>query len=187
MTLLLEEPSIAGPPVRHRRRLRTRTWLLIATGLVVVLFASFAASYQPLTIYGSWAMTTYGRNAHMKTTYNAPDIKNQSLFGVTIVSINGLRVDQYPPTSRLSPTEVCPYTYKWGSECENHNPKGIIVGLPFHPFALSGGRVDEVLWHFSYDCRTAESGLTVSVPVTYRFLLFTHTVVLSVPADESTC
>jgi hypothetical protein len=186
VSTLLDELS-SPAPVQHKRRVRTRTWALLVIGVLVVLFAGFAARYQPLTAYGSWAMTTPGPIGPTKITYDAPDIKNHELFGVTVVAINGVQVGQYPPPSKVSATQVCPITKKWGSLCENDNPRGILVGLPFHPFALSGGRADEVLWHFSYDCRGADSAVTVNVPVTYRFLIFTRTVVLSVPADESTC
>jgi hypothetical protein len=186
LTLLIEEPTVEGS-APEKRRVRKRTWVLIVAGFVVVFSAGFAASYQPLTVDGTWAVGAPGPNGHTKMTYDAPVIKNQSPFGVTIVAINGVETDQYPATSQVSATEVCPIWKKWGSECMNDNPQGIMKGLPFHPFALRGGQADSVLWHFSYDCRAPISRLMVQMPVTYRFLFFTRTVTLLAPAFEYTC
>jgi hypothetical protein len=186
MTLLIEEPSVVGSVAQARRRHRRKSILLIV-GLVVVLSAVFVARYQPLAMNGAGGTGAPGPNGHTKFAYDTVDIKNHEPFGVTVVAIDGVQTDQYPPTSKVSATEVCPMTKKWGSVCFNYDPKAIPLGLPFHPFALNGGVTNEVLWHFTYDCRHANPSLQVKMPVTYRFLFFTRTVSLYAPAFENSC
>jgi hypothetical protein len=119
-------------------------------------------------------------------------LKNTGPLGVTIVDMKSGLLSVSNEVSRVAPAHICPYTMHHSFDCSQNDGTGLLVGVKFHPFGLATDDVRPIFWLYQYPCGSStSSGVregVLTVPVTYRFLWFTHTILFSEAADVSaTC
>lgn len=173
---------------KKKRRTVVRASVLGGIVVIVIFVLVFAAHYQPIALNGGVGGGSALSTPHSKSDYESLSFVNRERFGITVEAVDGVVAPNLRPGTHVSATERCPSTKKSGGACSNNNAKGIPGGLPFHSFSMNGGTEYALLWHFVYDCNDVSPGSnTVEIPVTYKFLFFTRTVVLRGNALESAC
>ena len=172
-----------------RRRIRSRILVvcIVAVLAIVVTVAGLASHYQPLSLQTSWGEGNGHAASGIATTIQQSELRNGGLFGVTVLAVRQGVVTSSPRSSRLPSPQVCPVGTRYDGNCPQ-NSAGLFFGSVFHPLVVPGDGQRALLWTFTYNCRGIStggySGAEMIMPVTYRFLWFTHTVKLSSTADE---
>jgi hypothetical protein len=156
--------------------------------LILIIGILFASRYQPIVVAGGLGID-HPIAAHQVEATQEFLLRNTGPIGVTIVALkSGERSGSFPE-SRIAPAMICPFSALRGYECRQAKKTGLLQGVAFHPFSLTTDNSRPVLWYFKYRCvaSTAKGAPpdTLTLPVTYRFLSFTHTIELSEPADQS--
>jgi hypothetical protein len=186
-----EEPVVDD----HQKTRNVSRWLsVIATTLVLLLvFGGFFASrYQPIIIAGGMG-TGHPEGTHQEDETQDIWLRNTGPIGVTVLAINdGERHGGSTSQLRVAPAMICPIVTLHGGDCRQDRKTGLLEGMKFHPFGLTTDNTRPVLLQYQYPCASsAASGAlpaTLTLPVTYRFLWFTHTILLTDSADDtSTC
>lgn len=163
------------------RSARSRKTAIIAAILLVILVVGiFAASrYQPLEISGLIGIDHPAGTGETSTSQEF-GLKNTGPVGITIVAIKGGRISVSDEVSRVAPALRCPYTVKNSYNCGQNEGTGLLTGVKFRPFGLATDDVRPILWLYQFPCgSSATSGVqegVLAVPVTYRFMWFTHTI-----------
>ena len=173
-----------------RRQIRGR--VLVASIVVVlanvVVVAGLASHYQPLSLQTSWGEGNGHAASGLATTIQQTNVRNGGSFGVTVLAVKQGVVTSSPEPSSLPPPQVCPVGTAYGGNC-HQNSTGIMFGEVFRPLVVPGHGQRALLWTFTYNCRDLPNGGSIgaemTMPVTYRFLWFTHTVKLSATALET--
>jgi hypothetical protein len=156
--------------------------------LILIIGILFASRYQPIVVAGGMGMD-HPNAAHQVEVTEEFLLRNTGPIGVTIVALkSGERSGSFPQ-SFVAPAMICPFSALRGYECRQAKKTGLLQGMAFHPFSLTTDDSRPVVWHFKYRCVASTAiGVppdTLTLPVTYRFLWFTHTIELSEPADQS--
>ncbi len=184
------DPDTVGTVGARRRP----TWAFVIAAILVLLLVIgnvLASHYQPIEVSGGWAVG-HPIGGHQEVTTQDFWLRNTGPVGVTVVGLN--RGDYQRSTSRartlLTPTMICPIESPRGGDCPQDRSTGLIVGKKFHPFSLTTDTNRPIVVQYNYHCATGAGSFagTVSFPVTYRILWFTHTIVLNESANNTfTC
>jgi len=181
----VEAPVSDDEPSRNTHR-----WMIVCSSFVaaiVIISLALASRYQPIVVDGGFGSShSNGSNAvEVAVSYN---LRNTGPIGVTVIALKSGERSGSTPDTRIAPASVCPFTTLSGYDCRQNQKTGLQQGVAFHPFSLITDLSRPVLWRYHYSCNSStEVGAaeaTLTVPVTYRFLFFTHTIVLTLPADE---
>jgi hypothetical protein len=177
----------SGPMSQRPNRSGVLAVCMVVFIAAVVIVVAYASHYQPLSL-----RTTNGEgNGHtasgLATTVQQTELQNGGLFGVNVLAVRQGVVTSSPRPARLPSPQTCPVGTPYDGNC-HQNATGLLVGNVFHPLVVPGGGKRALLWTFAYNCRGLSNGYTggeMAIPVTYRFLWFTHTVQLTATAIES--
>jgi hypothetical protein len=179
----------------HQEIRSLRKWSIVSVAVLLVILISggvLASHYQPIVT--SWGFGVgHPEGAHQEEETLEIGLRNTGPVGITVVALNG--GDHFDGSSsqlRLAPTKVCPLFTPQKGGCPQNRKTGLLVGKQFHPFSLSTDNTRPVLLQYRYPCVSANSAgtlpATLTLPVTYRFLWFTHTLLLTESAsDSATC
>jgi hypothetical protein len=192
MTLTTVDVEPNDPTTVRTVRARPRpTWAVVSAAVLVLLLAIgnvLASHYQPIEVTGGWAVG-HPIGAQQEVTTQDFWLRNTGPLGVTVVGLH--RGDYQGSTSRartrLAPTMICPIESPRGGDCPQNRTTGLIVGMKFHPFSLTTDTNRPLVLQYNYHCAAGTGSIagTVSFPVTYRFLWFTHTIVLNESANDT--
>jgi hypothetical protein len=158
--------------------------------LLITLGGVFASHYQPIVFAGGFAMDHRDVPNQGLVTQEF-SLRNTGPIGVTVVVINSGHNNGLSPQARFFTAKLCPPATPQGGDCRQNKKPGLLEGMTFHPFSLTTNSTRGVLLRYEYACAPS-SGLgsalgTLTLPVTYRFLWFTHTILLTESADAETC
>jgi len=171
---------------RARRRWPIASAFLV---LLLLLVSGLAAShYQPIVISGGFGVD-HPNGTHQVQVTQEFELRDSGPFGVTVVSLKDGHPDGLSSKVHFASPEICPRTNSNGGDCRQNGQTDLIEGLAFHPFSLTTNSVRGILMRYDYACapgeESATAGGSLTLPVTYRFLWFTHTILLSASADNS--
>ena len=191
MTLSTVDASPEEPDtVEEQKARRLPTWSVVSTILLVLLLVIggvFASHYQPIKVAGGFAVG-HPFGGHREAVTQEWLLRNTGPVGVTVDSLKTGEYDGPTSRSRIAPTQICPISTPRG-DCLQNRTTGLIEGRTFHPFSLTTDTNRPVLLRYSVPCgltpSTGSSSGSVTFPVTYRFLWFTHTIMLTLPADDA--
>jgi hypothetical protein len=174
---LQESESESESESRHR--LRSRTLLIFGAALAFALLLVAASRYQPLTLTPGWASWGQPNSSDEVSVSLETTLTNTGPLGVDVTVLRP-KVYADPPVV-VVPLMPCFNNIGRSKGC-GQDPRGRITGNRFRSFALAGGSSMPVAWQYSFSCRPHTGGWYTSGPVevrvTYRFTLFTHTVLL---------
>jgi hypothetical protein len=188
MTLSTIDVGSGGPNAAEPaggRPFPRRSVVSVAALVALLIIGSIAAShYQPIEVDGGWA-AGHPIATHVDETTQEWLLRNTGPFGVTVVSLKGGEYDGPNSRSRIAPPKICPIETPRG-DCGQYRTTGLIDGRVFHPFSLTTDTNRGVVLQYNVHCfTTATASGSVTFPVTYRFLWFTHTITLSLPAFQT--
>ena len=185
-----EADGVEAPVSDDKPSRNTRRWMIVCSSFlaaVVIIGLALASRYQPIVVDGGFG-SSHSNGSHEVEVAVSYNLRNTGPIGVTVIALRSGERSGSTPEARIAPATVCPFTTLSGYECRQNLKTGLQQGVSFHPFSLITDLSRPVLWAFHYACNSStESGNvegTLTVPVTYRFLFFTHTIMLSLPADE---
>jgi hypothetical protein len=180
-----DQPDAAG--LVDTRRKTNRPVVGVVALVVLLIVGSIAAShYQPIEVDGGWA-AGHPITTHVDETTQEWLLRNTGPLGVTVVALKSGEYDGPNSRSRIAPLKICPISTPRG-DCGQYKTTGLIDGKAFHPFSLTTDTNRGVVLQYDTHCVTTSPGTpsgTVTFPVTYRFLWFTHTIVLTLPANDT--
>ena len=170
-----------------------RKWSIACVILLVLLLTMggvFASHYQPIVFAGGFAMD-HRDVANQGTATQEFSLRNSGPIGVTVVGIKSGHNYGLSSQARFLTSKLCPPSTPRGGDCRQNKKTGLLEGMTFHAFSLTTDNSRGVLLRYEYACAPS-SGLgtalgTVTLPVTYRFLWFTHTILFTESADAATC
>jgi hypothetical protein len=181
-----EEPDT----VEDQTARRLPTWSVVSAtllGLLLIIGGVFASHYQPIAVDGGWGVS-HPIGPQLREVTQDWDLRNTGPVGVTVVSLKSGEYDGPNSRSRIAPTKICPIETPRG-DCSQNATTGLIEGKAFQPFSLTTDTNRPVVLQYNMHCvqssLAGSSSGTVSFPVTYRFLWFTHTIVLTLPAYDA--
>jgi hypothetical protein len=186
-----EEPVVGG---HQQTRNVSRRLSAIATILFLLLVSGgfFASRYQPIVVAGGFGIG-HPEGAHQEGETQEFSLRNTGPIGVTVIALKR-DVRHVGSTSqlRVAPVMICPIVTPHGGDCRQSRKTGLLEGTKFHPFGLTTGNNRSVLLRYRYPCVSSTVigtlPTTLTLPVTYRFLWFTHTILLTDSADDTaTC
>ncbi len=165
-----------------------RRWPIVCATVCVLLLiigGFWASHYQPIVFAGGWGADHTNLGSGGSVTQEI-SLRNSGPIGVTVETItSGQNYGLSSLAHFATPTLCPPFTPHFG-DCHQNRKTGLLEGLTFHPFSLTSNSRRGVLVRFEYLCTTAsDPGPSLTLPVKYRFLWFTHTILVTVPADDS--
>jgi len=170
-----------------------RKWSIVGVIFLVLLLTLggvCASHYQPIVFAGGIGMD-HRNVANQGTATQEFSLRNTGPIGVTVVGIKSGHNYGLSSQARFFMAKLCPPETPQGGDCRQNKKTGLLEGMTFHPFSLTTDNSRGVLLRYEYACAPS-SGLgtalgTLTLPVTYRFLWFTHTILLTESADAATC
>jgi hypothetical protein len=177
--VVLESSIVQGEVKSDRAR---KAAIIVTIFLVILIVGIFAASrYQPIEISGLLGIDHPGTHEVVASQEFA--VKNTGPLGVTVVDMKSGRLSVSNEDSRVAPARMCPYTPRHSFDCSQSDGTGLLVGVKFHPFGLATDDARPIFWLYQYPCGSSTtSGVqegVLTLPVTYRFLWFKHTILFS--------
>src|SRR6202451_993316 len=186
------EPDDPAVGLVKPRRIPTGTIIsTISVVLLLIIGNVIASHYQPINVLGGGSVG-HPIGAQREATTQDFWLRNTGPIGVTVVALNP---GEYQSSTsrrriRLTPTTICPIETPRGGDCRQNRTTGLLEGLTFHPFSLTTDTNRPIVLRYDYHWAVGAGSFagTVTFPVTYRFLWFTHTIVLNEPANDTvTC
>jgi hypothetical protein len=181
-----DEPTSDVATNRVRRRWPVASAIFVV--LLLVLGGIAASHYQPIVISGGLGIN-HPNGTHQVQVTQELLLRDSGPLGITVVSFNDGHPYGLGSQVHFASTEICPRTTSKGGDCPQSRKTGLLEGRAFRPFSLTTNSPRGVLVRFDYACapgdETESAGGYVTLPVTYRFLWFTHTILLSQSADNS--
>jgi hypothetical protein len=193
MAMSTTEIKREGSAVAAQRKKRSPRWWSIVCASFLLLFlilgGLFASHYQPIVFAGGWG-SGHSIAAHEEEETQAFWLRNTGPIGVTVVSLKSVEYDGMNSQVRLAPAMICSIVTPRGGDCSQNRKTGLLEGIKFHPFSLTTDETRPVLLKYKYPCVSytvvgPDSG-TLTLPVTYRFLWFTHTISVTESAFGTT-
>jgi len=171
-----------------------RNWSTLCVIILVLLLSLgglFASHYQPIVFAGGFGMG-HPNGANQVQVTQEFSLRNAGPIGVTVVGIKSGHNYGLSSQARFTSPEICPRTTPHFGDCRQNRTTGLLEGMTFRAFSLTFNSPRGVLLRYEYACEpSSELGTvlgTLTLPVTYRFLWFTHTILLTESADDSaTC
>jgi hypothetical protein len=190
MTLSTSDVDQVSPVVNQQKRFRRFRWSTrISILLLFVLFVGdlFASHYQPIVFVGGLGMS-HPVDGHQRRVTQEFLLRNTGPVGVTVVGIASGVNYGLSSQARFSTSRICPPITSRGGDCRQNTKTGLLEGIVFHSFSLTTDSSRGVLLRYEFSCISPGAlGTalgTVTLPVTYRFLWFTHTIMFSESADN---
>jgi hypothetical protein len=184
------EPETTGIATQRN----ARRWAYVCAILVFLLLivcGLYSSHYQPIVFAGG-AGINHPSGTHVVDVTQEFLLRNIGPLGVTVVGITGEAPSGLSSQAHFASSQVCPLTTPRGGDCRQNATTGLLEGKRFHPFSLTTDNPRGVLMRYDYSCTSSnDSGMaqgTITLPVTIRFLWFTHTIQFTESADDSaTC
>jgi hypothetical protein len=195
MAISTSELERDDPTFTDQKRTRgARWWSTVCLSFLLLLLlvgGLFASRYQPIVVESAWGVG-HPIGDHEETETQDFWLRNTGPIGVTVVSLRSVERDGFSSQVRLAPATICPIVTSQGGDCIQNSKTGLLEGKIFHPFSLTTDVNQPVLLGYTFPCASTSdvpmtSG-TMNLPVTYRFLWFTHAIYLTESAlDTATC
>jgi hypothetical protein len=171
-----------------------RWWFTVCLSLLLLLLivgSLFASHYQPIVVAGGWGVG-HPIGAHEETETQDVWLRNTGPIGVTVISLKSFEHDGLSSQVRLATAMICPIVTSRAGDCIQNRKTGLLEGKIFHPFSLTTDVNHPVLLRYTFPCVSSTDAPTatgtITSPVTYRFLWFTHRILLTESAlDTASC
>jgi hypothetical protein len=184
-----DEPAVADQ--KKTRGVRWWSTACLSFLLLILLVGGLLAShYQPIVVNGAWGVA-HPIGTQEETVTQDFWLRNTGPVGVTVTSLRSVEHDGLSRLVRLAPAEICSIATPRAGDCVQNRKTGLLEGMNFQPFSLTTDTNRPVLLKYTFACVSSTDAPTLSgsmtLPVTYRFLWFTHRILLteSVPASAS--